>query len=96
MPFGGLAGIVVILFSSEEERYTCVATELKKRFGKRLQYLRNSKNLTQQRLAELVGRSPNFISMLENGDSTPSFKTLVKLAKALNVEVMELFRFDDE
>lgn len=71
-------------------------SELKRNFGKRLRYLRRSRDLTQEQLAELVGRSVNFISILENGDSAPSFATIEKLANALNVEVADLFRFDNK
>lgn len=69
-------------------------SELKRDFGKRLRYLRRSRDITQEQLAELVGRSVNFISLVENGDTAPSFKTLERLAKALNVDVADLFRFD--
>jgi transcriptional regulator with XRE-family HTH domain len=69
-------------------------SELKRSFGKRLRYLRRSRDITQEQLAELTGRSVNFISLVENGDTSPSFATLERLAKALHVEVAELFKFD--
>jgi DNA-binding XRE family transcriptional regulator len=72
----------------------CCVSELKRNFGKRLRYLRRNRDFTQEKLAELVGRSVNFISLLENGDTAPSFATIEKLATALNVEVADLFRFD--
>lgn len=71
-------------------------SELKRNFGKRLRYLRRSRDLTQEQLAELVGRSVNFISLVENGVTAPSFETIERLAKALNVDATDLFRFDSK
>ena len=71
-------------------------SELKRNFGKRLRYLRRSKDITQEQLAEMVGRSTNFISLVENGDTAPSFKTLERLANALKIDVVDLFKFNNE
>ncbi len=68
--------------------------ELRKKFGKRLRYLRRDRDITQEHLAELTDLSVNFISLLETGQSSPSFETMVKIAKALEVDVGELFKFD--
>lgn len=69
-------------------------SELQRNFGKRLRFLRRSRDITQEQLAELIGRSTNFVSLMENGDAAPSFNTLQKIANALNVEVASLFQFD--
>lgn len=63
--------------------------------GKKIAKLRNQRNMTQETLAEMVERSPNHISKLELATSNPSFELLVKIAKALNVEMHELFMFDE-
>jgi XRE family transcriptional regulator, regulator of sulfur utilization len=74
---------------------TCVPDiELQKKFGKRLRYLRRERDITQEQLAELTSLSVNSISMIEKGKTAPSLETLAKLAKGLNVEVGELFKFD--
>jgi XRE family transcriptional regulator, regulator of sulfur utilization len=76
-------------------RVTCVPDiELQKKFGKRLRYLRRERDITQEQLAELTSLSVNSISMIEKGKTAPSLETLAKLAKGLNVEVGELFKFD--
>ncbi len=67
--------------------------ELRKKFGKRLRYLRRDRDITQEQLSELTDISVHFISRLETGQSSPSLETIVKLAKALDVEVAELFKF---
>ena len=67
--------------------------ELRKKFGKRLRYLRRDRDITQEKLSELTDISVHFISRLETGQSSPSLETIVKLARALDVEVAELFKF---
>lgn len=68
--------------------------ELKKLFGKRVQALRFSAKMTQENLADEVGVTVESISNIERGVYGPSFNTLEKLAKALNVPVKNLFIFD--
>ncbi len=69
-------------------------SNLQKKFGKRLRYLRRDRDITQEQLAELIGRTVNFVGMLERGESSPTFETLEKLAEVLNVDVAEFFKFD--
>jgi transcriptional regulator with XRE-family HTH domain len=51
--------------------------------------------LTQERLAETTGISVEFLSNIERGINAPSFETIEKLAKVLNVSYHELFDFED-
>lgn len=72
----------------------------KKTFGKRLKEIRKNRNLTQRNLADLIYTEESHISALECGKYFPTYETLGKLTKALNVELHELFFFlhyrDDE
>lgn len=63
------------------------------RFGKRMRQLRALKGLTQEELAEAVGVSTDFISLIERGQRAPSFENLERLAEALAVKVADLFSF---
>ena len=55
--------------------------------------LRKKQQLTLRQLAERVGVTEAYLSMLERGRRTnPSLSTLNKLAKALNVPVGELVK----
>jgi transcriptional regulator with XRE-family HTH domain len=56
-----------------------------KKFGKRLESLRKSKNLTQNRLCLKSGVSKNSISAYECHKRSPPKNTVKKLAKGLNV-----------
>jgi transcriptional regulator with XRE-family HTH domain len=64
-------------------------------FGRRLQYLRKQKNITQEQLAEAIGVSVDLISNIERGVNAPSFKTIEKLSEALNIPPKELFDFSE-
>lgn len=64
------------------------------RFGQRVKYLRRLRNLTQAQLAEKINLSINYISQIETGIATPTFKTVVVLAQGLGVEIKELFDFE--
>lgn len=49
-------------------------------------------NLSQERLAELAELHPNYISLIERSKCNISVITLEKLAKALEVEISEIFK----
>jgi len=66
---------------------------LQRKLGQRIASLRKAKKLTQERLAESVGCSVEFISLVERGVNAPSVASLEKFAKALRVEVRDLFTF---
>lgn len=68
-------------------------SSLRIRFGKKLRQLRRQKDLTQEQLAERADISVEFLSLMERGINSPSFKSLEKLSDALGVPVKELFEF---
>jgi transcriptional regulator with XRE-family HTH domain len=59
-------------------------------FHQRLRQLRMARKVTQTRLAELLGASPRVYTRWENGDATPLFGTVVKIADILDVSLDEL------
>ena len=70
-------------------------SQLKKQFGKRIQFLRLSAKITQEALATSVGVTTESISNIERGIYGPSFDTLQKIAEALQLPVRDLFLFDE-
>ena len=64
-------------------------------FARRLKSLRLKRKLTLERLAELSDLTSNHIAKLEAAKSNPSFPSLTNIAKALNVEIKDLFDFDE-
>lgn len=68
---------------------------LKEQLGKKIQLLRKQKKLTQEKFAELIGIDPKSVSKIENGNNYPAAETIASIAKALNVDVYELFVFEN-
>ena len=60
-------------------------------FRSNLKFYRNKQGLTQEKLSELIGISTDYLSEIERGKKTPSFKRMELLAKALGIEVYKLF-----
>ena len=59
-------------------------------FGRRLRQLRQSRDLTQEALAEAADLSGNYISDLELGLKVPSLTIIVRLSQALDVASADL------
>jgi len=53
--------------------------------GKRIKLIRTEQKLSQFALAERIGKSPTYISHIENGSKSASLETLVTIANALKV-----------
>ena len=60
--------------------------------ARRIRGLRERKGLTQEDFASRCGISVSFASLLERGERSPSYETLVEVAQALEVTLSELFR----
>lgn len=67
---------------------------LKEKLGKRIQEIRKSKNITQEKLAEMIGIDTPNLSNIERGKRFVSSDTLEKIIKSLNVKEKDLFDFD--
>ncbi len=61
----------------------------------RIKELRAKHNLTQEKLAEMVGVRRETIIFLEQGKYNPSLKLAHNVAKALKTTIDEIFIFDD-
>ena len=64
--------------------------------GQKIREIRKARNLTQEQLAEKIDIGTPNISYFETGKFSPSIETLEKIAKALNVEVYELYMFQPQ
>lgn len=64
-----------------------------KNFGDNLQKIRNDKNITQERLAFTIGIEISQISRIERGVVNTSISTVKAVAKALDIDIKELFDF---
>jgi len=58
--------------------------------GKRIQEIRKSRGLTQEKFAEMVDLSTKYISNIECGFKIPKLNTLVNIANALQCDANSL------
>lgn len=58
--------------------------------SRRIRELRKERGLTQAQLAERAGLPQSYISRLENGEHSPTAKTITKLAEGLGVSANEI------
>ena len=68
--------------------------ELIQKFGNNLRRLREQKNLSQEELCYLANLSKNQIGNIERGEVNATISTVFALAKALHLDISELFRFE--
>jgi transcriptional regulator with XRE-family HTH domain len=59
--------------------------DLLTKFAANVRRLRSKKKLSQKALADKVGISVSYVSMLERGQRSPPLETIEKMAKALSV-----------
>ena len=57
-----------------------------------LKKVRNEKNMTLNKLSEKSGVSTTHINDIENNIKSPSLFVMVRLSKALDVEITELYK----
>lgn len=61
------------------------------KFGQTIKKYRKSLGVTQEELAEKAKVDPKSVISIENGDRNPTLQTIYRLAKALGVEIRQLF-----
>lgn len=64
------------------------------KFGENLKSLRNKKNITQEKLAELIGVSRQSVSKWECGESYPTMENILELCKIFNCKINYLVHED--
>ena len=61
------------------------------KFGQNVQYQRKLNKLSQEDLAELIGKSRNYIGMVERAEVNTPVSVIFDLACALKCSVCDLF-----
>ena len=61
--------------------------------GERIKRLRKEKDLTLENLCYKNGLEPSTLSRIEKGNVEAKYLTLVKIAKAFNIELKDLLDF---
>ncbi|MFY8069814.1 MAG: helix-turn-helix domain-containing protein [Flavobacterium sp.] len=63
------------------------------KFGNRLREIRLAKNLSQEMLANDADIPINQVGRIERAEISTSLNTIYKIAKALEIDIKELFDF---
>lgn len=70
-----------------------MTTEIGKKLGRRIQYLRKQKGFSQEKFAEAIGIATTSLSYIETGRGFMTLTTLEKMSNVLNIEPSEIFQF---
>ena len=65
---------------------------IEQEIGKRIKELRKQKKIPQEKLAEMIGITPNYLSALERGAYNIKLDTLVQIIDCLDITADDLFR----
>ena len=69
--------------------------DFQKLVGKQIIKIRRSKGMTQSDLARASFKDRQNIERIENGKNNPTVFFLYQLAKAMNINIKEIFDFDN-
>ncbi len=64
-----------------------------KKFGQRIKFLRLEKGMTQEELSFEIGTDNSYISNIENARNDIPLSRIRLIAKVLQIELSELFKF---
>lgn len=68
--------------------------------GERIKLLRETKNISQRELADMIHISPSFLCRIENGSSMPNLDCVRDIAKALKYTpqdiLCDMFEYPEE
>ena len=65
---------------------------IEQEIGRRIKELRKQKRIPQEKLAEMIGITPNYLSALERGAYNIKLDTLVQIIDCLDITADDLFR----
>jgi transcriptional regulator with XRE-family HTH domain len=71
-------------------------SEARKVFASRLRQIRQVKGLSQEDLADRAGLHRTYVGSVERGERNISIDNIERLAKALEIDIIELIRAEPE
>jgi len=77
-----------------ETSYSEQDKKLLDKLGQRIRELRNQSDISQEKLAFACELDRTYIGSVERGERNVSFINLNKIARALNIPLMDLLNFD--
>lgn len=67
------------------------SSDISKILGSNIKKIRKEENISQEQLAEKIGKSSHFISLVERGASGLSTDTVIAICTALNTDANSIF-----
>ena len=64
------------------------------KFGNKVREERLKRNLSQEKLAEIIGIHRTYIGMIERAEKNITLSNIEKIAKALKLQISDLLKFD--
>lgn len=68
---------------------------IKEKFGAKIKALREQKQISIEHLANISNVDRNYISDIEKGKRNVSIEIIEKLAKGLEINIQELFSYEE-
>jgi transcriptional regulator with XRE-family HTH domain len=65
---------------------------MRRKFGKRIAELRQTRGFSQEDFAQKCGFHRNYVGRVERGESNIAFEGAASIAKALKISLSELFK----
>ena len=64
-----------------------------RKLGNKIRYYRKLQGLSQEKLAELISVSRNYVGMIERAEVNTPVSKIFDIAKVLKIETKQLFEF---
>ena len=71
--------------------FSCMKKDILVKFGNKVREERLKRNLSQEKLAEIIGIHRTYIGMIERAEKNITLINIEKIAKALRIPVKDLF-----
>jgi len=73
-----------------------VSSDARRVFAKRMRQIRQVKGLSQEALADLAGLHRTYVGSVERSERNVSIDNMERLARALEVDIVDLLRDEPE
>jgi len=73
-----------------------VSSDARRLFAKKLRQIRQAQGLSQETLADLAGLHRTYVGSIERSERNVSIDNIERLARALEIDIVEFFRDESE
>ena len=83
--------IITVIITIFDRMKVSIVEKFKVRFGQMIRKKRKAFDLTQEKLAEIIGVTPGAIGQFERGETMPNSENLIALIRYLHLNPQEVF-----